>query len=195
MAGHAVRTEATRRASQTLEWGESQYSLLDVALDHLTLARTGLYRSILESADGDLREPSAEMDRALNGIRQASAIIELPKGFLTASLLAMMQARSVGPVPTGHSHAVDAHSSGRWEPALRDKSLAYLSEAQQIAERGPMPLYLADVHLLGMVEGEEQRAKDELSAARQLIEKHNYGRRREELADAEQWLAGDATDS
>ena len=63
-----------------------------------------------------------------------------------------------------------------------------------------MPLYLADVHLhrarlLGMVEGEEQRAKDELSAARQLIEKHNYGRRREELADAEQWLAGDATDS
>ena len=200
MAGHAVRTEATRRASQTLEWGESQYSLLDVALDHLTLARTGLYRSILESPDGDLREPSAEMDRALNGLRQASAINELLKALLTASLLTMMQARSVGPVPTGHSHAVDAHRSGRWEPALRDKSLAYLSEAQQIAERGPMPLFLADVHLhrarlLGMVTGEEQRAKDELSAARRLIEKHNYGRRREELADAEQWLAGGDADS
>jgi len=46
-----------------------------------------------------------------------------------------------------------------------------------------------------MVTGEEQRAKDELSAARRLIEKHNYGRRREELADAEQWLAGGDADS
>jgi len=29
----------------------------------------------------------------------------------------------------------------------RVKAEAYLAEAQQIVERGPMPLYLADVHL------------------------------------------------
>lgn len=72
-----------------------------------------------------------------------------------------------------------------------------LAEAQHIAERGPMPLYLADVHLhrarLVGILPPNQRAehwpgvdpKDELAKARALIEKHGYWRRREELADAE----------
>ena len=49
--------------------------LLDIALDHLTLARSSLYRSILESSG----QPSAdtlihiapELDKALNGLRAA----------------------------------------------------------------------------------------------------------------------------
>ncbi len=76
-----------------------------------------------------------------------------------------------------------------WEPALPE---TYLTEAQDIAERGPMPLYLADIHL--------HRARlahtfphlwpgcdpqTELTPARKLIEKHNYGRRTEELAAAQ----------
>ena len=67
-------------------------------------------------------------------------------------------------------------------PARPQSHADYLAEAQQIAERGPMPLYLADVHL--------HRARlfqdrDELARARTLIDKHQYGRRREELEDAE----------
>ena len=42
--------EATRRANKWFEWRMESDPLLDIAQDHLTLARTGLYRAILESA-------------------------------------------------------------------------------------------------------------------------------------------------
>ena len=59
---------------------------------------------------------------------------------------------------------------------------AALDEAQQIAERGLMPLYLADIHLhrAGLF-----RDRAPLADARTLIQTHGYGRRLEELADAE----------
>lgn len=72
-----------------------------------------------------------------------------------------------------------------------------LDEAWEIAERGPMPLLLADIHLyrarlLGSphlkAEGEQypwQSPLVDLAEARRLIEKHGYWRRREELEDAE----------
>jgi hypothetical protein len=59
----------------------------------------------------------------------------------------------------------------------------YLNKAQQIAESGPMPLYLADVHLH---RARLFRDRAELAKARALIETHGYGRRRDELADAEE---------
>lgn len=45
-----------------------------------------------------------------------------------------------------------------------------------------MPLYLADVHLH---RARLFRDKEELTKAKALIEQHAYGRRCEELADAE----------
>lgn len=64
----------------------------------------------------------------------------------------------------------------------RDDQAAALAEVQEIAERGPMPLFLADVHL--------DRARlfhdrDAHSEARRLVEKHGYGRRLGELEDLE----------
>ena len=72
-----------------------------------------------------------------------------------------------------------------------------LDEAWEIAERGPMPLFLADIHLhrarlfghpapgtVGEQYPWESPAAD-LAAARRLIEIHGYGRRLEELEDAE----------
>ncbi|MBI1314948.1 hypothetical protein GC176_26955 [bacterium] len=112
----------------------------------------------------------------------------LTKALLTASLLAAAW-RAVGPVSTGRLDGDDQNQTGRWEPDLPE---TYLSEAQQIAERGPMPLYLADVHLhrarLAHAFPDlwpDGDPRTELNAARELIEKHNYGRRTEELADAE----------
>jgi hypothetical protein len=78
--------------------------------------------------------------------------------------------------------------------AGRVKAERHLAEAQRIAERGPMPLYLADVHLhrarlvagassppaAARSPGPQQQAK-----ARTLIDRHQYNRRREELEDAE----------
>jgi uncharacterized MAPEG superfamily protein len=94
---------------------------------------------------------------ALDGIRKAGRADYLPLALLTAAL---------------HAHL-------RGDAAAASRALA---EAQQIAERGPMPLYLADVHLH---RARLFRDKAELAKARALIEKHGYGRRREELADAE----------
>ncbi len=64
-------------------------------------------------------------------------------------------------------------------------TLKHLSEAQQIAERGPMPLYLADIHLY---RARMFRDRDELAKAAKLIRELGYGRRYAELEDAEEAL-------
>jgi tetratricopeptide (TPR) repeat protein len=153
----AALAEAERRARQTLEWAQQgNLSLLSIAQDHLTLARVALYRALLEP----IRPSSFDLHHAtsaLDGLRKANEACFLPRALLTAAL--------------------HAHLSG--DAAAASCALA---EAQQIAERGPMPLFLADVHL--------HRArlfhdKTELAKARSLIEKHCYWRRKEELEDAE----------
>jgi hypothetical protein len=74
-----------------------------------------------------------------------------------------------------------------------------LDEAWEIAERGPMPLFLADIHLHRArlffretpypwnqhADGTPRGPVDDLQEARRLIEKHGYWRRKEELQDAE----------
>jgi tetratricopeptide (TPR) repeat protein len=168
----AALADAERRATQSLPVAELNHWLLDIALDHLTLARVALYRALLEPIPPpsfDLRHATA----ALDGLRKAGEVFHLPRALLTAAL---------------HAHL-------RGDAAAASRALA---EAQQIAERGPMPLFLADVHLhrarlAGSVKDEGRRKKDypgidpkaELAKARALIEKHGYGRRKEELADAE----------
>ncbi len=161
--------DAERRAARTLEWSEQNRApLLTIALEHLTLGRAGLYRVILEqpgvsgvSAESALDHPKSEIDQAVDGLRRAGQLDHLPRGLLTRALL----------------RALARDRSG----ARRD-----LDEAWAIAERGPMPLFQADVHL--------HRARlfgdrDALAAARRLIDWHGYGRRREELADAEVMFA------
>lgn len=82
-----------------------------------------------------------------------------------------------------------------------NNSQADLDEAWDIAARGPMPLLMADIHLyrarlFGRIKDEgprmtypwESPAAD-LAEARRLIEKHGYGRRKEELEDAEAALS------
>lgn len=153
----AALAEAERRAKQTLEWMQRYRGpLLSIALDHLTLARVALYRALLEP----LRPSSFDLHHftvALDGLRKAGQMQFVPLALLTAAL--------------------HAHLSG--DEAAASRALA---EAQQIAERGPMPLFLADVHLH---RARLFRDKAELAKARTLIEKHGYGRRKDELADAE----------
>lgn len=162
--------EVERRAPTTLQWAiDNRLSLLTIALDHLTLARVGLIRAILANP---LPQPMLVLPHvvaAVNGLRDAGMMDHLPRGLLTASLYHFVR--------------------GEHDPALK-----HLAEAQQIAERGPMPLYLADIHLTrarlaGSVKEESGMmnvdAKAELAQAAQLIRDLGYGRRYEELADAE----------
>ena len=154
-AGEAC-DEVERRAAQALEWAiQGDLSLLTIALDHLTLGRARLYRAILGGAAPDPAAP--EIDQAVDGLRQAGDIEFVARALLTRAWL-----RSVLGDPDG--------------------ARADLAEAQEIAERGPMPLFLADVHLYRARLFHDRAA---LAEARRLVEKHGYGRRREEPADLE----------
>lgn len=152
--------EAKHRATTTLKWAiDNDATLLTIALDHLTLARADLLQAILKTASAK-PEPLLEIPQiniALNKLRATGTKHELPRGLLTAALY----------------HHV------RGEPALAEKHLA---EAQQIAERGQMRLHLADVHLH---RARIFRDPVELAKAARLIRELGYGRRYEELADAE----------
>ena len=174
---HAPRIQSChavfQRAMQTLQWVTTQNWLLDIALNHLTLGCAALYEAILEGSSLD--HCHASLHRAVDGLRRSGQQDDLPRGLLTrAWLRSLTNARSGA------------------ESAQTD-----LDEAWEIAERGPMPLFLADIHLhrarlFSCLQSEASGEKypwdspaADLAAARHLIEKHGYWRRREELEDAE----------
>ncbi|MCA9043555.1 MAG: hypothetical protein KDA69_04495, partial [Planctomycetaceae bacterium] len=151
-----ICNEADRRGEKMFEWRSSSDSLLDIALDHLTLARSTLYRTLLSrDVPGTL---TTQITTALSALRKANSLNHFPKALLTAA----WYYASLGEQP--------------------NEAKRLLDEAEQISRRGPMPLYLADVHLH---RARLFRDRDELAKARVLIEKHGYGRRLPELADAE----------
>jgi tetratricopeptide (TPR) repeat protein len=189
-----------QRAAQTLKWAEAArgVSLLDTATIHLTLGRTALYAAILEGRAG-CPQPAAprrgegtapylatacrELDATVDGLRRAGAVEFLVRGLLTRAWLRFLTGARTGP-----------------ESAQSD-----LDEAWEIAERGPMPLFQADIHLhrarlfgvisnqLPVISGEKypwESPQADLAEARRLIYKHGYLRRKEELEDAEQALRG-----
>ena len=213
----------SERAAQTLKWViQHQTGLLAIALDHLTLGRAALYAAILESpspsplnldgeamaggqtATGEGRPapihtarfhlPSSALEHiesAVSGLRRSGRSDVLPQGLLTRAWL-----RS----PTG------ALTSAQDGP---DSAQSDLDKAWEIAERGPMPLFMADIHLsrarlFGVrsaergvrnedapypwdkhPDGSPRGPKDDLAEARRLIFKHGYLRREAELKDAE----------
>ncbi len=167
------------RAAQTLQWAEfgGQGSLIDIALDHLTLGRAALYEVILENLK--IQNPASEIDHAVAGLRRAGVQDQLPGGLLTRAWLRFLTGAVTGT-----------------ESAQED-----LDEAWEIAERGPMRLHMADIHLYRarlfhgvkpypwnkFADGTEGRGpKDDLKDARNLIEQCGYWRRKEELEDAEE---------
>ena len=150
-------TEVERRASRYFAKKWNWYSLLDIALDHLTLARVGLIRAILLNP---LPQPTLDLPHladAVHGLREAGNMDDHPRGLLTAALYHFVRGE-------------------------HDLTTKHLAEAQQIAERGPMPLFLADIHLH---RAHMFRDRDALSKAAHLIRSLGYGRRFDELADAE----------
>jgi hypothetical protein len=183
----ALCRAAAERAAQALEWVTTQNWLRDMALDHLTLGRAALYATILESRSGrqasaqnssppasnesqrGFTSAAAELDQAMSGLRRAGHQDYLPRSLLTRAWLRSLIGPRTGP-----------------ESAQSD-----LDEAWEIAERGPMPLFLADIHLyrarLFFREASYpwQSPQHDLAEARRLIFKHGYLRRKEELEDAE----------
>lgn len=153
---------------------EMDQGLLSAGLQRLTLARSALYFELVRLGDMD-RKTSIETTIGLahSEVLKTNDAQYLPLALLTAAF----------------------YHGTLGENLVEAERL--LEETQQIAERGPMPLYLADVHLhrarlFGRQTKKEREnkfpdvdPKAELIEARCLIEKHGYWRRKEELEDAE----------
>jgi hypothetical protein len=182
------------RAETTLKISVSHNWLLRTALGHLTLGCAQFYMAILNCdrsmerskrdkpririrVSSDVRR---EFDLAVDWLRRASVQNQLPQGLLRRSLV-------------------------RFCSADRIDSQVDLDEAWEIAEKGPMPLHMADIHLYRarlfhdvkpypwnkFADGREGRGpKDDLKDARKLIEQCGYWRRKEELEDAEEAAKG-----
>jgi hypothetical protein len=171
----------SQRGAQTLKWEEGMPApILDFALHYLTLGRAALYEAILQGSSLD--PCHASVRHAVDGLRRAGQQHYLPLSVLTRAWL-----RSLTGARTGSTRSPQAGP----ESAQSD-----LDEAWEIAERGPMPLFLADIHLhrarLFFREANypwESPQKD-LAEARRLILKHGYLRRMEELEDAELAILG-----
>ncbi|MGO9487137.1 MAG: TIR domain-containing protein [Rhodomicrobium sp.] len=93
-----------------------------------------------------------------------------------------------------------AYAEALWRSGDANAAGEPLREAEAIAKRGPMPLFLADAHLLAariqLCGGRSARARTYRDQAATLIEKHGYGRAAAELAvlDAEIACADKAED-
>lgn len=153
--------DVEHRATTALKIAMRNHWVLNTALDTLTLGRVAFFRAILDNSAFDGANTAVEA--AVRGLRQAGAIHHLPRALLTRAWLRAVQG--------------DPTAAG-----------ADLDEAEQIAERGPMRLHLADIHLhrarLFFRENRDE-AREELKKARALIERCGYHRRDEELRDAE----------
>ena len=186
------------RARRTLEWSKSHNSLLDIALDTLTLGRTHLGLALDAAsqqpagpARNDPRVAGTELDEAVGDLRAAGQLDDLPRGLL--------------------ARAAFRRSVGRWDDAARD-----LDEVEEIAEPGPMRLHLCDMALErarlafarieafaplnGLIDDSPpkpappsadesarlaEEARVNLANAREVIESCGYHRRDEEIAELE----------
>ena len=156
------------RAAQTLKWAKQNNAcLIDIALNQLIVGRVALYQAILDRSSLD--SCHVYIQHAVEALRHARRIDHIPLGLLTRSWLRFRDDARIGP-----------------ESAQSD-----LDEAWEIAERGPMPLFLADIHLHrarllhALKPYPWESPQRDLAEAKRLIEKHGYLRRMEELEDAE----------
>ena len=119
--------EARDRAVQTSRWAREHLGLLDVALVTLTLGRAHLALALqslasapsAETVRDDARAAAASLTEAVEGLRASRQSDHLARGLL--------------------ARAAFRRAVGGWDGAARD-----LDEVQEIAEPGPMRLYLCD---------------------------------------------------
>ena len=134
-------------------------SLLDIALDHLSLGRVEL---LAHEADrsGDLAVASAQLNQAVEGLRKAGSQEFIPCGLL--------------------ARAAYFRVAGQYKLARRD-----LDEAMRIATRSGMRLFECDAHLelarLALAEGDPTAARSHLARAAALVQETGYHRRDEQV--------------
>jgi tetratricopeptide (TPR) repeat protein len=127
MGNHAAVRD---RVTMTLKWARQHGVLIDIALDTLALGRAHLGLTLVPASTHQMsavmrdeaRITRAYLDDAVDGLRAAAQSEQVPRGLL--------------------ARAAFRRSIGDWDNAARD-----LDEVEEIAEPGPMRLYLCDMAL------------------------------------------------
>jgi hypothetical protein len=184
----------SQRAEQAIKIAEQSNWPVDAALGRLTLARTTLCEAVLsKNSPLSCKNWNPEISiLALAGQHIIAAIAGLRYNEVIASaLLTRAWLRVLAGARTGPGSAQED-----------------LDEAWEIAERGPMRLFMADIHLYrarlfgkgGVISGQSLVSRGEkypwespaadLAAAEKLIHACGYHRRDEELADAKRAILG-----
>jgi len=175
VAHRATLQAVSLRTARTLKWAEkNSVDILSAALHHLTLGRVALCEAIM--AESEVRSAKSEVERAVDGLRRAGQQLFLPCGLLTRAWLRFFTGARTGP------------GSARED----------LDEAWETAKRGPMKLFLTDIHLhrARLFFREKEYPKEwispqaDLAAAEKLIKECGYHRRDQELADAKKAILG-----
>ena len=160
--------DVLERAKEALRISEGKYhSLLDVAINYLSLGRAYLGLALTAPSDedrtADLIQAAEALDRATEGFRKASREDYLPRGLLARAALRRFRSDFAG-------------------------AAADLAETLEIAERGPMRLFECDANLewarLCRDQGDLAAARRHVARARELVRQTGYGRREREVA----WL-------
>jgi hypothetical protein len=162
---YTLHSSIAQRALKTQEWMKMYCGgNLDIALNNLTLARVALYDSIFTNKS--VNQQSANLfNFAVDGIRHTGNQDELPLSLLTRAWYNFLKCD-------------------------RFSAKTDLDEAFDIAERGPMRLHMADIHLYRARLFFREKIypwkspQDDLAAAEKLINECGYHRRDEELEDA-----------
>jgi ATP/maltotriose-dependent transcriptional regulator MalT len=166
--------EASGRAAYRAVFYKSLGSLLSIALGSLLQATLAL--AAVRPSNVAPQECAARSAEALAALRRTNTEHHLPRGLL-------------------------AHAEALWRCGDADAAAEPLHEAEDVAARGPMPLFMCQAHLLrariALGPGDFAAARDRRYAAAALIAKHNYGRGAVELAvlDAELAIAAQAADA
>ncbi len=160
--------EVKERAARTLEWAQHHFhlGLLTMALDNLSLGRAWLLEA-QQAGTVDTTQAAEFLQRAVDGLRQAGRMDYIPHGLLARTALYRVR--------------------GDYGRAERD-----LAETFRIALRGGMDLYLTDYHLesarLHLAQDSQDKAREHLATAREMVEKMGYHRRDNEVTELTEQL-------
>lgn len=164
--------EVNERICRMQTWSKNgrEYSLRDDGLNQLVTGRSLLFQKLIDGAEHAEIYPILEViDCAVHRLQRAGTTLYLPLALLTRSWLRSLAGRTLG----------------------ADSAQSDLEQAWEIAERGPMPLHLAEIrlHRARLFSREPsypwESPQADLAAARQTIIQQGLGRRKEELEDAE----------
>jgi len=160
--------EVMSRAEWMIKTCQPSDSLLDVALEYLSLGRAHLLQA-LQVGSQDFTQAREHLNQAVDGLRQSGNQNYIPHGLFAMAELYMYSAQ------------------GEFKRAQQD-----IEEAMTIAERGEMGLHQADCHLeyarLYLAMNDKDRTREHLAIAREMIEQMGYHRRDHEVKELEAML-------